>query len=490
MGDRGQVVRSAEIRNAPRRFLQPPFLTPRTLKQITVPMSELVLDVLRPDGRRLDSFGWPWTAEAFFDRPLGDVIQGLVAYESIRIGRSESILPLRALRVPVAPSAAFLLFSQSVASPGTASAPPMLQRFGRALYSLAPAVLARPDLPDFASALPVDSLPGAVPVARPPSMRSHGRVVDTRTIVDNGDPARRFDIVILGEGFPQSQLRRFDETAKLLADRLLAMPPFAEVADLINVHTVRTASTDRGVSQFPDLEVKKKTFYGVVGHFDMMGAANAPRSFLGTHVPETILAAAERIAPLETLELFIVLVNVKALAASAFPDQQLAFTSLHHTHADLVDYTAHECGHAIARTAEEYQDQDGPTPGRTYLNRTTEKDRRAGTVWWKTLAKPSELDAKGGFKAVHEFGDPNVHFTRATQTPVFDKRRSRNGMLGLYWGCQDINPALPGKPDPFQDARGREFYRAMATCKMRNIKSPFCRVCSALIFDRIRAAAL
>ena len=321
-------------------------------------------------------------------------------------------------------------------------------------------------------------------------MPGHGFIVDAPTIVDHGNPATRFDIVILGEGFPQRQLGQFDEKAELLADRLLAMPPFADVADLINVHTVRTVSTDRGVSQFPDLKVKKKTFYGVIGHFDMLGVGSTPPSFLGTHSPETILAAAERVAPLETLELFIVLVNVKALAASAFPDQQLAFTSLHHTNADLVNYTAHECAHAIARTAEEYQDQDGPTPGRTYLNRTTEADRRAGTVWWKSLARARELDAKGGFKAVHEFGDPDVHFTEATQTPIFDKRPSLNGMLGLYWGCQDINPDLPGTPDPFQDARGMEFYRAMATCKMRTLTSPFCRVCSALIVERIKAAAL
>jgi len=321
-------------------------------------------------------------------------------------------------------------------------------------------------------------------------MSSNGFIVNAPTIVDHGDPARRFDIVILGEGFTQGALGRFDEMAELLADRLLSMPPFADVADLINVHTVRTVSTDRGISQFPDRKVKKKTFYGVVGHFDAPGLGKTPPSFLGTHSPERILAAAERVAPLETLELFIVLVNVKAMAASAFPDQQLALTGLHRSNADLVNYTAHEVGHAIARTAEEYQDQDGPIPGRIYLNRTTETDRLAGTVWWKSLAKPSELTAAGHFKAVHMFGDPDVHFTETRQTPIFENgRQALNGSLGLYWGCQDIDPALPGEPDPWQDARGKNYYRAMATCKMRTIESPFCRVCSALIEDRIRAAA-
>lgn len=320
-------------------------------------------------------------------------------------------------------------------------------------------------------------------------MPGHGTIVDAPTIVDNGNPATRFDIVILGEGFRQGQLGRFDEKAEMLADRLLAMPPFAEVADLVNVHTVRTVSTDSGVSGFPGANVKKKTFYGVKGHFELPGVANPPASFLGTHSPERILMAAEHVAPLETLELFIVLVNVKAFSASAFPEQQLAFTGLHKSDAQLVNYTAHECGHAIARLAEEYLDCDGPTPGRTYFNQTTEADRRAGTVWWKSLAKASELDAAGGFKAVHVCDDPDVHFTPGTHTPVFDATPSLNGKLGLYWGCQDIDPSLAGFCDFYEDGRGRNFYRAMAACKMRNVKSPFCRVCSALMVERIRAAA-
>ncbi len=321
-------------------------------------------------------------------------------------------------------------------------------------------------------------------------MPGFGSIVNTPTIVNNGPPSTRYDIVILGEGFKQSQLDRFDEKAGVLAQRLLAMPPFDSVAHLINVHTVRTASVDSGVSGFPDAKVKKKTFYGVRGHFDFPGLDKTPASFLGTDTPETILTAAEQIAPLEHLELFIVLVNVKALAASAFPEQQLAFTGLHHTDADLVNYAAHECGHAIARLAEEYEDCDGPTPGKTYPNQATEAQRLAGTVPWQSLAKPSELKAAGGFKAVHLYGDPHVHFTSTTHTPIFDATPSFNGMLGLYWGCQDIDPSVKAPCDEYEDGRGRLFYRAMAACKMRYLTSPFCRVCSALIVDRVTAATL
>ena len=67
--------------------------------KIQKPISELVLDVLRRDGRVLDSFGWPWTSEAFYDGPL----PAALAQEGVRNWRVESLQSIRVLRVPVAP---------------------------------------------------------------------------------------------------------------------------------------------------------------------------------------------------------------------------------------------------------------------------------------------------------------------------------------------------------------------------------------------------
>jgi hypothetical protein len=163
IGRLGKILRSAPIGNAPRRHLQPPFLGPRTLKEIEKPISELVLEFLRRDGRVLDSFGWPWTSEAFYDRPLSTAL----AREGVRIGRLESRQPLRVLRVPVPPSAAFLLFSQSVVTIGPGLERKTFIRKGLRLYSLPPSDLPRPPLEDFAQHLGVDPLPGTATPVRP-----------------------------------------------------------------------------------------------------------------------------------------------------------------------------------------------------------------------------------------------------------------------------------------------------------------------------------
>lgn len=164
LDEHGGILRSAPIRNAPAAFLQPPFLTPRRLKQITGPYVELILDVLRLDGRVVDSFGWPWMTEAFFDRP---VVIRFAAMETVTIGRVETPPALRVVRVPTPRSAAFLLFSESRVNIGPDAKPHLGLRQGIALYSLVKPVPPNPPLPAFADHLRAQELPGPAPLVRP-----------------------------------------------------------------------------------------------------------------------------------------------------------------------------------------------------------------------------------------------------------------------------------------------------------------------------------
>jgi hypothetical protein len=161
IGELGTIVRSAPIRNAPRNVLQPPFLSEATVDQITTPLSELVLNVLRRDGRVLDSFGWPWIAEAFYDTPAKKQSRG------VRVGRVASLQPLRLLRVPIAKTATFLLFSQASVVPDEDLGPRAPRRRGLTLYSLVSPIPPPPLLPEYAARLRPQPLPGRAPLLRP-----------------------------------------------------------------------------------------------------------------------------------------------------------------------------------------------------------------------------------------------------------------------------------------------------------------------------------
>ena len=150
-------------------------LVRENLKTITGPISELVLDLLAGDGRVLDSFGWPWTGEAFYDGPLSRAL----VQEGIRPGRMESPQTVRVLRVPRPAAATFLLFSQTrvsfaeqLGAPGslvTLTRTVSLQRIGIALYPLESPAPPIPPLPDFAEGLGSRPLPGKASPIRPQS---------------------------------------------------------------------------------------------------------------------------------------------------------------------------------------------------------------------------------------------------------------------------------------------------------------------------------
>ena len=171
LGPGGRIVRSARIRNAPAEFLEKPFLDEekarslrKELAERKTPIQELVLDVLRRDGRVLASFGWPWLGEAFLESALDqDLLRGRVMVDQ----------PLRILSVPRPAAATFFLFSRSEVRLDETKRP-LFERTGLTLYSLVEPPAPQPPvppLPRFADRAQRLVLPGPVPVPLPPALR-------------------------------------------------------------------------------------------------------------------------------------------------------------------------------------------------------------------------------------------------------------------------------------------------------------------------------
>jgi hypothetical protein len=171
LAEGGRVVRSAAIRNAPAAFLKGPFLDERTARTLrkalgvrAMPLQELVLDVLRRDGRVLASFGWPWVGEAFVESPLE---------QALTRGRVAVLQPLRLLSVPRPARAAFFLFSRSEARIDERRRL-RFERTGLTLYSLVEPPAPQPPpppLPRFAGRAQLLVLPGPVPIRLPAAFR-------------------------------------------------------------------------------------------------------------------------------------------------------------------------------------------------------------------------------------------------------------------------------------------------------------------------------
>ena len=73
-----------------------------------------------------------------------------------------------------------------------------------------------------------------------------GRIVGTTKILDHGDAAERWNLVILAEGYREAELPRFATHAQSFVDTLAATAPFDRLMRAVNVYRVDVASTDSG----------------------------------------------------------------------------------------------------------------------------------------------------------------------------------------------------------------------------------------------------
>src|SRR2546421_7187623 len=75
-----------------------------------------------------------------------------------------------------------------------------------------------------------------------------GAVLGTAKIIDNGPATRRWNVLIMAEGYRAAEMAQFAIDAQQFADTLLVTPPFDRLQAAINVYRVDVTSTDSGAA--------------------------------------------------------------------------------------------------------------------------------------------------------------------------------------------------------------------------------------------------
>ncbi|HXI02464.1 MAG TPA: M64 family metallopeptidase [Candidatus Saccharimonadales bacterium] len=81
-------------------------------------------------------------------------------------------------------------------------------------------------------------------VDRPPLPKG-----DVLVVMDNGDPAVKVDIVVLGDGYTAAEMPKFDADVRRLTGELFKEEPYASRRSDFNVRAVRTPSAQSGISR-------------------------------------------------------------------------------------------------------------------------------------------------------------------------------------------------------------------------------------------------
>lgn len=500
------LLRHEASPNPPARgSLRAPRLTPATFASYPLGTTEIVAAILDAGGRILGCFGWTGRGRVYFDRLHRERRGGL---------EGQTAIPwrdLRHLHLPIPVGSVFLAFYRSTvgpAGPGASSGVSGSERrlalqqrmVGLYLLPLAPGTKP-PPIPPLPAPGPLPG-PGPWPIPIPivwpcpfpdfppikwiedrfkrpydPWPTRDGFLHSIWTLRWMGDTSDHFNIVILGDGFQEGELDIFDERATEVAEGLLLTEPFAGQADLINIFVVRAVSDESGITNVPVGSGTKRTYFKVAGDWQNSGYVG----YLGTPNPEYIRDAASEAVPVDRIGMMITLANCDTDGGSGWGDLKMAFLPNH----PLTPVTAvHEAGHAIADLAEEYIGGCPHDPLRPHPNQATEAERVEGAVPWLELATPSE---KVDGRLKHEYLYPatyNASYGNPTSAPPDP------GAFGVWWGCQDFDesddPTCAADTRPYDDPRGRNFFRPASECRMRYEDVGFCRVCHHVIREKLQ----
>jgi hypothetical protein len=305
-----------------------------------------------------------------------------------------------------------------------------------------------------------------------------------------GRPDANFTIVMLGDGFQQPELLMFQARAETLAKGILDAKPFHEFHDWIDVYVLPRASRDSGVDDCPFAGVEKDTFYNVKDTRHQHGGRDVGTHTFSTETWDILREVAEEAAPLEQVDVIVMLVNTPVYGGCAEPSDPdhrrhrgVVYIPIMDDDKLFIDVALHELGHVIGNLADEYMTEGaGHDPehlsGRK--NVTTAKRLENDKVSWHDLAFGYELEGVK-FKAIHRLGDP---IDPVTKRPLM--RDGLKELLGAFWGAAFYDRGDARDVDVYTSPRGSRFYRPMARCKMRWTSEEFCRVCQHLIREQLR----
>lgn len=191
--------------------------------------------------------------------------------------------------------------------------------------------------------VPSDALPGLAPAV------ATGPVV--KTVMDNGPPSNRYDIVILAEGYQAHEEATFDQDVSAVVQNLFARPAYATYRSFFNVHTVFRASAESGADEpAKNPPIYRDTAYDCTYNF------GGTRRCL--YVGDAILASADAMLAPDVEQSIMVLVNSKRYGGCG------GSFSVSYTGRQGPDVQAHEFGHSFGRLADEYSTgRQGTYPG-------------------------------------------------------------------------------------------------------------------------------
>ncbi len=262
------------------------------------------------------------------------------------------------------------------------------------------------------------------------------------TLIDNGPSANRVDIVLLGDGYTESELGDYATQVNNVLALFMQEEPLAAYASYVNVHRVDVISNESGVDNDPEEGVERDTA------LDMNYFCGGTERLLCINVSKAITAAA--LAP--DMDQILALANSSKYGGAGYASSDLA--TLSGNNSSSVEVALHEFGHSFANLADEYDYGGGPTytgPEPTQPNISIyDADDQLGlqTKWYRWLDLP-EVDAfEGAHYCLYGIYRPTNSSKMQALNRPFQAVNVEQFVINFYKLVSPIDDATPASPIP------------------------------------------
>jgi len=292
----------------------------------------------------------------------------------------------------------------------------------------------------------------------------------------SGDPSRKVDLLILGDGYSAAERSKFDKDARRLVEILFRYSPFKERRSDFNVWGLCPPAHESGVSR-PSTGLHRRSPVGAT--YDAFGSERYVLTFENRAFRDVA-----SFAPYDFVE---ILVNAQTYGGGGIFNlfSTVAADSLWSPYLFI-----HEFGHHFAGLADEYYTSDVSYASPAERTEPWERNVTAlldpGKLKWKALVARSTLLPTPWPKEKFEAHAREIQLRRKK---IRAENRPESEMDALFLEQQADETALlsepgPGKVGAFEGANyeARGYFRPEVDCVMfsRN-KVPFCSVCQRAI---------
>jgi len=295
------------------------------------------------------------------------------------------------------------------------------------------------------------------------------------SVVRNGDPRNKVDLLLLGDGYTAAQMEKWHRDARRTADLLFAASPFKEHRADFNVWAIDTPADESGVSR-PSDGIYRRSPLGA--SYDAFGSERYVLTFDNQRLREIASAA-----PYEFIE---IVVNDRKYGGGGIFN---LYATVAADNAFTPYVFVHEFGHHFAGLADEYYTSDvaygSPTERPEPWEPNVTAEPRAAK--WKELLSPGiELPTpwpKQQFEQMEQEIQKQRREIRAGHRPeevmeaLFREERERVTKLLAA-------PPNAGRVGAFEGAmyEARGYYRPQQDCIMfTRDEVGFCAVCRRAI---------